>query len=290
MIRAHVASSLRRAGRIAIERPRTALWTLLALTCALFVVGAAALAGISVDRWAAASAHETRARMVVYLGDATQEATQALVSELRAIDGVERVELVSAEESARRLVASLGADTALLEGIDVTALPASLEVELAPGVRDVVAMSPKLRALTTDSAVAEVVVEDEDADRVAGVAATVRRIAWTGAVLFAVLALVVILAAIRVRLDARADELRVVRLLGGSPAFVIVPRALAGAFSGLAAALLAVIALQAVLAVYGDALPAVARATAIHVLGFVGVGAALGLVGGALAGASRVAR
>ena len=288
MIRAHVASALRRAGRIAIDRPRTAVWTLLALTCALFVVGAAALAATSVDRWAAASSKQARARMVVYLGEATPEAAHALVGELRAIDGVERVELVSAEESARRLVASLGADTALLDGVDVRALPASLEIELAPGVRDVVAMSPKLRALTSESAVAEVVVEDEDADRVAGVAVTIRRLAWTGSALFALLALVVILAAVRVRLDARADELRIVELLGGSPAFVIVPRALAGALSGLLAAVLAVIALQTTLAIYD--LPALAPATMLHVLGFVGVGAALGLVGGTLAGASRVAR
>ena len=288
MIRAHVASALRRAGRIAIERPRTAVWTLLALTCALFVVGAAALAATSVDRWAASSSKQARARMVVYLGEATPEVAQALVGELRAIDGVEQVELVSAEESARRLVASLGADTALLEGVDVGALPASLEIELAPGVRDVVAMSPKLRALTTESAVAEVVVEDEDVDRVAGVAVTIRRLAWTGSAMFALLALVVILAAVRVRLDARTDELRIVQLLGGSPAFVIVPRALAGALSGLLAAVLAVIALQIVLAIYD--VPSLAPATAAHVLGFVGVGAALGLVGGTLAGASRVAR
>ena len=285
MIAPHIASAMRRAGRIAIDRPRTALWTLLALTCALFVVGAAALAAASVDRWASASSSKASASMVVYLGESDDG--PALVGELRALDGVQHVELVTAEESARRLVSSLGADAALLEGVDVSMLPASIELKLAPGVRDVVAMSPKLRALTAQS---EVVVENEADDKVAGVAATIRRIAWTGAALFALLALIVILAAVRVRMEARSDEMRVVHLLGGSPAFVIVPRALAGALSGLVAAILATACLHIVLAVYGDALPAIATATVVHMLVFVGIGASLGLVGGALAGASRVAR
>ena len=286
MIAPHIASAMRRAGRIAIDRPRTALWTLLAMTCALFVVGAAALAAASVDRWASSSSRKASASMVIYLGDGDD--APALVGVLRALDGVERVELVSAEESARRLVASLGADAALLEGVDVSTLPASIEVKLAPGVRDVVTMSPKLRALTAQ---ADVVVEDEADDKVAGVAATIRRIAWIGAALFAGLALIVILAAVRVRMETRADEMRVVHLLGGSPAFVIVPRALAGALSGLVAAMLATACLYTVLAVYGDKLPVViAPATAIHMLVFVAIGASLGLVGGALAGASRVAR
>jgi cell division protein FtsX len=89
--------------------------------------------------------------------------------------------------------------------------------------------------------------------------------------------------------------MRVVNLLGGSSAFVIVPRALAGALSGLVAALLAAGALQIVLHVYGETFSqlfpaAVTAPAAMHLLMFVGVGASLGLVGGALAGASRVAR
>lgn len=294
MIRAKIASALRRSVRIAIDRPGTALWTLLALTCALFVVGAAAIAAASVDRWAS-DRPGANASMVVYLDDATPDRSAALATELRALRGVERVELVPAEESARRLVASLGADAALLEGVDVSTLPASIEVQLAPGVRDVIMMSPTVRALVESKAVADVVVENAEENEIAGVLATVRRIAWTGAALFAGLALITILASIRVRFDPRSQELRVVHLLGGSSAFVVVPRALAGALSGIAAALLAALALQLVLALYGDAIEGVLATSivapaALHLLVFVGVGAALGLVGGALAGASRVAR
>ena len=296
----HVASALRRTGRIAIERPRAALWTLLALTCALFAAGLAGHTAASIDRWTALRPGAT-ASMVVYLGEGTSEdRAHALVGELRALRGVERAELVPAAESARRLVTALGSDAALLEGVEIASLPASVEVTLAPGVRDVIAMSPTVRALRGAPGVADVVVDDLEEDKIAGALGTVRMLAWTGAALFAGLALIIVLAAIRVRLDRGTHELAVCQLLGAGPSFTLIPTALAGALSGALAALLAAIALIAGLHVYGDALasslsssigpvdlivPALA-----HLALFVALGAMLGLVGGGLAGASRVAR
>ncbi|MDQ3299015.1 MAG: hypothetical protein M3619_20765, partial [Myxococcota bacterium] len=84
------------------------------------------------------------------------------------------------------------------------------------------------------------------------------------------------------------------------PAFTIVPTALAGALTGAIAALLAALALRAGLHVYGDALGQLLASSlgavtpmipdALHVLWFVALGGTLGLLGGGLAGASRVAR
>ncbi len=295
-----IASAFRRAARIATERPRAALWTLLALTCALVAVGVAAVAAASVDRWTADRPGAT-ASMVVYLGEGTDPArAQALVVELRGLRGVEHVELVSAEESARRLVTALGTDAALLDGIDVASLPASVEVTLAAGVRDVIAMSPTVRALRGATGVADIVLEDAHDDRIVSALAGVRAIAWIGATLFAGLALVIVLAAIRVRLDRGRHELAVAHLLGAGPAFTIVPTALAGALTGAIAALLAALALRAGLHVYGDALGRLLASSlgavtptipdGIHVLWFVALGSTLGLLGGGLAGASRVAR
>jgi len=62
-----IASGMRRTGRILFERPRIALWTLAALTCALVLVGVAALAALKADRWNAAPG--SGGTMVVYLGE-----------------------------------------------------------------------------------------------------------------------------------------------------------------------------------------------------------------------------
>jgi cell division protein FtsX len=294
-----IASALRRTARIAVERPRAALWTMLALTAALFAVGVAGLTALHVEAWTRAP--RLGASMVVYLGDGIEEANaQSLAAELAKLPGVERAELVTAADSAARLQQALGADSQLLEGVELASLPASVEVTLAPGVRDVIAMSPTVRALRGTPGVDDVIVEDAGADKVAGTLGTVRLVAWTGAALLAGLALIIVLAFIRVRLDRAERELSVMHLLGAAPSYIIVPTALAGALQGAAAAVFAMLALVAGISVYGDGIAQALHgalgsveialpATSLLVL-FVALGAGIGLVGGGLAGASRAAR
>ncbi len=290
-------SALRRTGAILTRRPGAALWTLLALACALFVAGSAVAVATTVDRWAAAHPGSGGA-MVVYLGEDVEDArATALVDELRALRGVERAELVSAAESARRLTRALGSDPALLEGVELASLPASVEVTLAPGVREVVAMSPTVRALRGAPGVAEVVVSDPGAadDQLVDALATARTVAWTGAGLFAGLALIIVLAAVRVALVGSHREAAVLRLLGASPGFVAFPSALAGAALGILAAAVAALALGWVVpASLGAALLPALRDSieltappALALAGLIALGGLVGLVGGGLAGASR---
>jgi cell division protein FtsX len=142
-------------------------WTLLALTAAMFAVGVAALTADHIDRWTR-DTHGS-ASMVVYLGEGVDEArATALAVELGKLPGIERAQLVPAAQSAARLQQALGADSALLEGVELAGLPASVEVTLAPGVRDVIAMSPTLRALKGSPAVDDIIVEDGGSERIAG--------------------------------------------------------------------------------------------------------------------------
>ncbi|MBS1119993.1 MAG: hypothetical protein H6Q90_2221 [Deltaproteobacteria bacterium] len=297
---ARLASTLHRTARIAVERPRATLWTTLALTCTLLAVAIAAVAAVSVDRWAE-DRPGSRASMVVYLGDRVADTqAQQLVGELQALPGVERAVLVPATESARRLVSSLGSDEALLEGIDVASLPASVEVTLAPGVGEIVAMSPTVRALRGAAQVTDVIVESKEDDRISGALVTVRKLAWGAAALFVGLALLTVVASIRVRLDRGRQEHAVAELLGAGPGFLAIPTALAGAAQGITAAVLSAVMLAIGIHVYGDSIASsltsslgsvkLAGPSPIMLIGFIAAGAMLGLVGGGLAGASRVAR
>jgi cell division protein FtsX len=292
-------SALRRTGRLVAERPRAALWTLLALTCAMFAVAVAAVAADNVDRWAQRPGDG--ASMVVYLGEGVADArAHELLGELRGLPGVERAELVAPAESARRLQQALGADNSLLEGVELGSLPASVEITLAPGVRDVVAISPTVRALRGAPGVDGVIVEDGGDDRMASALSTIRLVAWGACAMFAGLALITVLAAIRVRLDRSRDEIAVAHLLGAGPGFHVIPTALAGALQGALAALLAALGVWGAARIYGDSITrAVASSLGpvelivpmgVELVLFVAAGAALGLVGGGLAGASRVAR
>jgi len=239
--------------------------------------------------------------MVVYLGEDVDEArAQVLVAELAKMPGVTKAELVPTAESAARLQQALGADSQLLEGVELASLPASVEVTLAPGMRDVIAMSPSVRALRDTPGVDDVVVEDAGTEKVAGTLKAVRVVAWTGAALLAGLALLIVLATVRVQLTRGDKELRVAHLLGAGPLFTFVPTMLAGALQGAVAAAVAAVALYLGISLFGDSIAHTLEAALGHVeilipaasmiLMFIGLGAGLGAVGGGLAGASRAVR
>ncbi len=289
-----LVSMIRRTGRISVERPRAALWTTLALTCALLAVGLAAVTALTIDRVVTTeTSSATRAGLVVYLGEGVSEGrANTLVGELRSLSGIEKVELVTAQESAKRLVGSLGKGAPMLEGVDIEALPSSVEVTLGPGVRDVVAMSPIVRELRGTTGVSEVVVEDTEDTKVSGVLGTVRTVAWLAAALLAGLALLTALSSLRVRFEetqrGRHSEWSVVELLGGGPSFLVIPTALAGALQGLFAAALAGVLLLLGLHGYGGDVPVeIVVPEGAMVAIFLGGAAAIGLVAGGLAGVAR---
>jgi cell division protein FtsX len=281
-----LASALRRGGRIAVERPRVAAWALVAATCAMFVAGAALLAADAVERAASAHTHASAGSLVVYLGDGVSDASaRLLATQLERLPGVDRAELVPAAESAHRLERSLGADAALLDGVELASLPSSVEVTLAPGVRDVLALSPTIRALRGTPGVADVVL---GADAPEAEQTNARALAWAAAGVLGLFATIVVLASLRMRLQRERREREVYDLLGASPAFSIVPTALAGALHGAAAAVLAALALVLCLARYGEQLPIdIALPAASALFAFVALGAALGFVGGSLAAGAR---
>lgn len=275
-------------------RPRAVMWALVAAVSALVIAGAALVVA---DNLSAVAPPQTGGgSMVVYLGEGvSDEAARQLAAQLARVTGVDKAELVAPAEAAKRLERALGADAALLDGVDLASLPATVEATLSPGVRDVIAMSPILSALRATPGVDDVIVEDAPIAR-EGLSAPVRSAIWTAAGLLAALALVVVLAAVRVRLERDKKEQQVLHLLGASPAFTAVPTALAGALLGLFAGLCATIVLGVGMLQFGDdlaqtlAVPSVTAPALGAIALFVVAATTLGMIAGGLAGVSRVAR
>lgn len=290
---------LRRTAHIALDRPRLAAWTLLAATCAFAIGGAALMAGqtavaLGVDRDARGGS------MVIYLGDGADEAAgYQLTAQLTAVPGVLRASLVPASESANRLAGALSADRALLEGIDLTSLPASIEVELERGARDVIAISPAVQALRDTQGVADVVVEPHGRDADGNAVRRLSALAGGAATVVAALALLIAFGAMRVWLERDRDAYRVFDLLGASPGFARGPTIFAGVLLGGASATCAALTLAVGVAWRGTAIAAqlaplgaisIAFPPGVAVLGCVGLGATIGALAGWLAGDSRGAR
>jgi cell division protein FtsX len=289
---------LRRSARIAIDEPRTTAWTFAAMTTAMFALGLVALGAERLAGWTAAS--RGGASMVVYLGSVDESHARSLASELSALTGVERVDYVAPAESARRLERALGGDETLLEGVDRASLPASLELALAPGVADVVAMSPTMRALRDTAGVTDVVMEDAGTSGSSNTFDVIVTGARVLAMIVAGLAALVVVAGLRVRFAGKRREHEVLALLGAGPAFTLLPTAIAGSVLATLASLIAggavaivagTLGAQVVRAV-GGAFGSVdvAAPTAGELTIFIALGALLGMLGGVLAGTARATR
>jgi cell division protein FtsX len=237
-VRARVGSALRRTGRLIVRRPRLAVWAMIGVVAAALVFGGALLAARNLDRWA--DGWRGGATMVVYLAPgAAPDRGQAIAAELGAIAGVTRAEYVPPEEASRRLRTALGADDRLLAGVEAGAMPATIELVLEPGARDVVTASPMFAQLRGADAVDDVELVGEWDDRIGAMLGGLRAGAWTLAAVFGVLALLAVAATMRLRLAGSTDEARVARLLGAGPLFLAGPAVMAGAVQGALAAALA---------------------------------------------------
>lgn len=271
---------------LSVLRPtRTTLWTLLVLVCAATAAAIGGVSALAIDR-AATAERPADAGMVVYLADtANDELATKVVGELRAMPGALRVELVTSEQTAARLAHELG--ESLHADLSARGLPVSIEVALAPGVHDVIALSPAVQALRTTTGVEDVVFAE--AEVTGATLGPVRAVGWFAAALVGGLALLIILATIRVRLERGRQERAVVELLGAGPGFLAIPTAFAGAAHTIFAALVASGLVYAGIAAWGDELStlvgfAVVAPAPGELAMFVGALGLLGLLGGALAG------
>lgn len=280
-------SILTRAGRTLARRPAASVWAALAVAAALVGVAAIDLAARHVGAWS----HDLRsqASMVVYLDEgATSEHAGAVAAALRDVHGVEAAVVVSTDDAADRLRAALGAHDELLAGVDPATLPLSIEVTLAPGVADVIGQSPLVAELRAAGAVEDVEVTRDYTAPLGDALARLERLAWALFAIIGLAAALVVAAAVRLRVGESSGERSALAWLGAGTWFVRGPALVAGAALGAAGAIVALAGATGLVRVLDlDMASAgwpVARAALL-----VGVGALLGLVGGAL-GAERVAR
>ncbi len=228
---------------------RSFLLAFAAIVSAVFVLGAFLMVSRSIEqalaRWAAA------AEVSVFLDDKASEATwEAVVRTLRADPVVHEVTRISPEEARRRFTALFPDLAPLMADGSVGALPASLEVRLAPEapLAQVKALAERLRG---QAGVADVRL---DQDLLARVSALARIGRLVGGLLSGVLMLaaaVAILSVVRLSYVSRRDEVEIQYLLGAPLAAIRGPFIVEGAlqaFLGAAAALLLLLAAHAVVA------------------------------------------
>lgn len=259
-------------------------WAIAAIAAALVGVAATRLAAREVGAWSR-DAH-AQASMVVYLDEgATPEQAAALAGRLRGQGGVVDVAVVSPAEAADRLRVALGAHDQLLDGVEPSSLPISLELTLADGTTDVAGASPLVATLRATAGVEDVEVTRDATAPLADALGRLGRLAWAMFVVVGVGGVIAVAAALRLHLRADRDERAALRLLGAGPVFTHAPTYGAAVVLGVAGA--------AVALVIGRALGASAELGSLFdarmwtpaTVGLVlALGAGLGLAGGVVAG------
>jgi cell division transport system permease protein len=233
-------------------------------------------------------------QMIVYLepgvGDARAREIGAVLSRLQAVD---RVEYVTPQMAMERLRGAIGEHDELVEGLEPTLMPASLEVTLAAGIKEVAAGHPLIERLEQTAGVEEIEITGAWVERVSTLMTALRAAGWFLLVLMAGACVYLTVAALRLGTPARRREVEVLRLLGASPRAIRGPILLEGVVQGAAGAAIAAgllwLLYRGCAGAVREALGTVFGAAEIgflpphHVWALIAAGAGLGLAGSWLA-------
>jgi cell division transport system permease protein len=197
----------------------------------LTLVGGVRLVAENVNRLS--SGWGSGAEMAVFLEDGiSTERAEKIAAAVAKIPGAEGARLVSSDEAWQRLRRSLGARATLLDGVESSFMPVTIEVALKPGVADTIRSHPAFDKLRRAPGVEEVELLGEWAGRLRALAALLGEIGlWVG-LLVAAACLYIVASTIRLGVFARRDEIEILKLVGATRAFVRGPFLVEGVLQG----------------------------------------------------------
>jgi len=224
-------------------------------------------------------AHE-KVEIVAFLEDGLPvAAADSLLAEIGARDVVEQVRYVGPEEAMERLKGEFGSKSYLLEALPDNPLPASLEIRLKPRYRfkdTIETLSEQVSQLAG--------VEDVSYGKgwIARLERIVRAVAMADigmGLVVAIAAIVTVSYTVRLTIYARRDMIRILKLVGATDFFVMIPFLLEGALHGAMAVALALILLVIGHSLVATKVPQAAFMSAGMIVFFVAFGVVVAVLG-----------
>ncbi len=236
-LRQHSEAIRRAIGNLS-RAPLSNLLTLLVLAIALALPSALYTAVINLksafDQW------DGRQISVFIKRHLDDQQLPRLAQRLRDRDDIAEVQVMTREQSLEEFRRSSGLGSAL-DLLDENPLPAVLVVRPENSVSDsaqLQALSDELRALPEAD---QVVVDQEWLDKLFALVVTVERVIVVVTLFFGVLLALVVTLVLRLELIRRRGEIEVIKLVGGSDAYIQRPFLYTALLLGTAAAILALI-------------------------------------------------
>lgn len=172
-------------------------------------------------------------QMTVYLEDSVAPARVRQIADiLGRLPGVERVETIEPREAFARLKRSLGDRADLLDGVEETMLPTSIEVGLKPSMAEAIRIDPAFERLRHTAGVEDVELMGDWVRRVNAMVEVARTSGVVLAILLGAGCLYGVASTIRLGVLGRREEIEILKLVGATDGFVRAPFLVEGIVQG----------------------------------------------------------
>jgi len=164
---------------------------------------------------------------------------EALLEKIRQMDGVDSVKYVSPSDAMAFMETHLGGQKNLLEGIQPTVLPPSLEVRLKKEYRNSAKIGEVVSQMNLLPQVEEIQYGREWVEMFSSLVRVFRLTQWVlGGLLLLAMAFI-ISNTLQLTISSRREEIEIMQLVGASPSFIQIPFYIEGMIQGLLGAGLA---------------------------------------------------
>ena len=183
---------------------------------------------------------EDQIEVIAYLNRKTPAAeVESVLNRIRQMEGVDSVRYVSSTDAMAFMESHLGGQKNLLEGIQPTILPPSLEVQLRKEYRNSARIVEVVSHLKQFPQVEEIQYGQEWVEMVSSLVRVLRLTQWVLGVLLLLAMAFIISNTLQLTLSSRREEIEIMQLVGASPSFIQVPFYVEGVIQGLLGASLA---------------------------------------------------
>ncbi len=195
---------------------------------ALFLLGISFL--ISINLGYMYRMAETQMEIQAYIDkDATYAQVAAVVSEIREVAGVSEVRYVSKQDALEELKEMFQDKASVLDSLEEeNPLPASVRIKTTHA-EDIPGVVETLKNLAI---VDDVIYQEEVSRRLVSIGRAVQYLSLGGMLVVGVVSVMVIANSIRLAIDARRQEIGIMKLVGATDGFVLTPFLLEGIFLG----------------------------------------------------------
>ena len=210
---------------------------ILALATGLFIAGGGLLGVDTLDRWVGQM--ESLARITVFAADGAS--VETIEQQLKLDPRFTSVRRISSEEATARFMESVKDAGLILDTLGHDAIPDNLELTLRKDLlerRKAIEVGQGLRVVP---GVGDVVVDHERLDSLLKGARAVRSVLAAFGFMLLVVAAFSTGIVVRMSVISREEEINIMRLVGATEVFVLIPLLLEGAVLGLLAALVATV-------------------------------------------------